>query len=157
VGTHVFNLSSRASRKPSNLTKKTQTPNPRGTRLSHPLSHAEIPSTPPPPNTYSQATPPERQTRAAPPPPRALLHRAYRAHSSTTPPPATALAAPLPTLLQDSDRGRGDSPSRRTRSNVAMATPRAEEPDRTRPRRRLPDLRSLLRLKVRSFQDLRAR
>jgi hypothetical protein len=48
VGTHVFNLSSWANRKPSNLTKKPLT---RG----HRLSHALIPSTPPPPNSASQA------------------------------------------------------------------------------------------------------
>jgi hypothetical protein len=42
VGTHVFNLSSWASRKPSNLTKKTKTPNPRTPSLtrSHPLHAA---------------------------------------------------------------------------------------------------------------------
>jgi hypothetical protein len=42
VGTHVSNLSSWASRKPSNLTKKTKTPNPRTPSLthSHPLHAA---------------------------------------------------------------------------------------------------------------------
>jgi hypothetical protein len=50
VGTHVFNLSSWASRKPSNLTEK-----PKPLTRGHRLSHALIPSTPPPPNSDSQA------------------------------------------------------------------------------------------------------
>ena len=43
MGTHVLNLNSWASRKPSNLTKKTKTPNPRTPSLtcSHPF-HAAV-------------------------------------------------------------------------------------------------------------------
>jgi hypothetical protein len=52
--------------KSSNLTKKPK-PLTRGTRLSHRLSHALIPSTPPPPNTDSQAAPPNPRCRTAGP------------------------------------------------------------------------------------------
>ena len=62
MGTHIFNLSSWASRKPSNLTKK-----PKPLTRGHCLSHALIPSTPPPPNTDSQAAPPDLRTRTAGP------------------------------------------------------------------------------------------
>jgi hypothetical protein len=143
VGTHVFNLSSWATRKPSNLTKKTQTPNPRGTHLSHPLSHAEIPSTPPlshilasraagtpDPRRRTVGPPDPRRpsTTACTPPPRALLHRARRA-SATAPLGFRSRPRRLPEQKNPIERGRGDSPSRRTRSNVVVAaTPRSQIP-----------------------------
>jgi hypothetical protein len=95
----------------------------------------------------SQAAPPERQTcaartpdhrtRATPPPPRALLHRARRASASHCARRASATATPgfrsrprrLPEQKNPIERGHGDSPSRRTRSNVAAAaTPRSQIP-----------------------------
>ena len=70
MGTHVFNLSSWASRKPSNLTKKTKTPNPRDSSISpsltrsHPLHAAAAKHR----LASRTARPPDLRTRTARPP-----------------------------------------------------------------------------------------
>ena len=79
MGTHVFNLSSWASRKPSNLTKKTKTPNPRTPSLtrSHPFHAAAA--------KLRLASGSSVSARNSPPP------RRPRLHSLPRPPPPYVL------------------------------------------------------------------
>jgi hypothetical protein len=79
VGTHVLNLSSWASRKPSNLTKKTQTPNPRDSSLSPSLTRSHP--------LHAAAAKHTLASRAAGPRRRSLFAGRHWTHTAGSTPP----------------------------------------------------------------------